>query len=72
VPPFFRQSTFRWQCDKCGVFFTAGKGGVCAECKRALCDDHLHGSFIEKMKARFSGRAVVCVECRARLAGSGG
>jgi len=66
VPPFFRQSTFKWQCDKCGVFFRAGKGGVCASCKRALCDEHMHGSFFEKMKARFSGERPVCVDCRAK------
>jgi len=66
VPPFFRQSTFRWQCDKCGVFFTAGKGGVCTACKRALCDEHLYGSFFGKLAARFSGGPPVCVECRSR------
>jgi len=61
---FLRQSTFKWQCDKCGVFFTAGKGGVCTSCKRALCDEHMYGSFFEKLKARFSGSSALCVECR--------
>ncbi|HEX9083584.1 MAG TPA: hypothetical protein VF836_02510 [Gemmatimonadaceae bacterium] len=65
MPPFFRQSTFSWQCDKCKIFFKAGKGGVCPSCKRALCDEHLYGSFIEKVKARLSGVRAVCVECRA-------
>ena len=64
--PIFRQSAFRWQCDSCGVFFRAGKGGVCPNCKRALCDAHLYGSFLEKVKARFSGERTICVECRAK------
>ena len=66
MPAFFRQSAFRWQCDKCGVFFTAGKGGVCSSCKRALCDDHLYGSFFTKLAAKLAGRTAACVECRAR------
>jgi len=48
------------------MFFKAGKGGVCPTCKRALCDTHLYGSFVEKVKARFSSERVVCVECRAK------
>ena len=39
---------------------------MCQSCKRALCDEHLYGSFWEKMKARFLGGRVVCVECRAK------
>ena len=35
-------------------------------CKRALCDQHLYGSFWDKLKARFSSERVVCVECRAK------
>jgi hypothetical protein len=64
--PFFRQSAFSWQCDKCKVFFKAGKGGACALCKRALCDAHLYGSFFEKIRARFSSERVICVECREK------
>jgi len=64
--PIFRPSQFKWQCDKCGIFFGAGKGGVCSSCKRALCDFHLHGSFIEKLKSRFSSERARCVECRAQ------
>ena len=41
---------------------------MCSSCKRALCDSHLYGSFLEKLKARLSGEKPVCVECRARLA----
>lgn len=62
----FRKSTFAWQCDKCGVYFAAGKGGVCQTCKRALCDHHLHGSFVSKMKSRFSSDRTVCAECSAK------
>ena len=66
MPPFFRKSQFTWQCDKCGLFFSAGAGGVCLTCKRALCDAHLYGSFWEKVRARFSGERVICIECRAK------
>jgi hypothetical protein len=48
------------------VVFKAGKGGVCPSCKRALCDAHLYGSFFEKLRARFSGERVRCVECRGK------
>jgi len=67
VPPFFRKSQFTWQCDKCGTFFSAGAGGVCRSCKRALCDQHLYGSFWQKLKARFSSDKPVCVACRASV-----
>ena len=66
MPAIFRKSNYTWQCDKCGVFFSAGSGGVCANCKRALCNDDLYGSFFDKLKARFSGERAVCVECRSR------
>ena len=66
MPPFFRQSAYSWQCDKCGVFFRAGKGGVCANCKRALCDEHLYGSFMDKLRGHFSSDRPICVECRSK------
>ena len=67
----FRKSTFAWQCDKCGVYFAAGKGGVCTACKRALCDSHLHGSFVAKMRHRLSGERAVCTECSSRVGTKG-
>ena len=39
---------------------------MCPSCKRALCDEHLYGSFFEKMKARFASERPICVECRAK------
>ena len=69
MPAVFRKSNYTWQCDKCGVFFRAGQGGVCGICKRALCNDDLYGSLWDKMKARFLGERAICVECRSRTAG---
>ena len=60
--PIFRPSAFKWQCDKCGVFFGAGKGGVCRQCNRALCDSHLYGSFFEKLKASVEPGLVEMVQ----------
>ena len=39
---------------------------MCSSCKRALCDSHLYGSFLDKLKARFSSERAVCVECKAK------
>jgi len=60
----FRQSAFKWQCDRCGVFFAAGKGGVCPACKRALCNAHLYDSFLARLKSWFSSERAICPECR--------
>ncbi len=66
----FRQSDFKWQCDHCGLFFDAGKGGVCRSCKRALCGAHLYGSLLDRLKASFSGKTPMCPECRQQSVGS--
>ncbi len=60
----FRQSAFKWQCDRCGVFFAAGKGGVCPSCQRALCNAHLYDSIFARIKSAFSSERVICPECR--------
>ena len=66
----FRQSAFKWECDECGVFFGAGKGGVCRSCKRALCSAHLYGSILGRLKSSFSSDPVRCLECRKTSGGS--
>jgi hypothetical protein len=62
----FRKSSFRWDCDQCGVPFAVGKGGVCPSCKRALCDFHLHGSKLLKLRRALLGKPTICVSCRAK------
>jgi hypothetical protein len=61
---FLRSSEYRWDCEKCGVAFEAGKGGVCPSCRQTLCDLHLFGSRMNKLKASL-GQPVKCVQCRA-------
>ena len=61
----FKESSVRTQCERCKTVFTVGHGGVCTECRRILCDAHLHGSFWLKLK-RAVIRDDVCVECRAK------
>lgn len=64
--PVFQQSKFRWKCDRCGVFFAAGKGGVCPSCKRALCNAHLYDSLLARLRVGLFGGTVICPECRSR------
>jgi len=66
----FRQSEFKWQCDRCGLYFNAGKGGVCRSCKRALCSAHLYGSLFDRLKSSLSGKEARCPECRQQSSGS--
>lgn len=66
----FRQSAFKWQCDRCSVFFAAGRGGVCPSCKRTLCNAHLYGSIFARLKSSFSSERAICPECAGSAAGS--
>lgn len=60
----FHRSIFTIDCDKCGARFEPGTGGVCTCCKRILCPQHLHGSWLRRMMVDV-GAPAVCVECRA-------
>ena len=65
--PVFKKSIFFVDCDRCHVRFHIGAGGVCEECKRILCDAHLHGSLVRRVQVSF-GAAPVCVTCRSKRA----
>jgi hypothetical protein len=60
----FRKSIFRTECDECRKPFPVNTGGVCENCKRILCDRHLHGSFFRRMAIAL-GSPNRCVACRA-------
>ncbi|MBK8247592.1 MAG: hypothetical protein IPK85_09380 [Gemmatimonadetes bacterium] len=62
--PFFRSSIFRTECDACGKPFPVNTGGVCERCRRILCAEHLHGSFVRRI-AIAVGAPMLCVTCRA-------
>jgi hypothetical protein len=60
----FRRSIFRTNCDECEKPFPVNTGGVCDNCRRILCDKHLHGSFFRRIAIAF-GAPNRCVDCRA-------
>jgi hypothetical protein len=62
--PFFRPSTFRGQCERCGAWFDPVHGGVCASCGKILCIAHLHGSMLARLRSLLGGQPV-CAACRS-------
>jgi hypothetical protein len=62
-PKFFRETEVKTNCDACGLFFDLVSGGVCDQCRRILCKNHLHGSFTQRLKADITGKSL-CVQCR--------
>ncbi len=61
---FFRSSQVTTDCDQCHGRVDLIKGGVCTRCRRILCFNHLHGSFVQRLTADVTGRAT-CVQCRS-------
>lgn len=59
-----RKSIFRTECDQCHKQFAVNTGGVCEQCRRILCNDHLHGSFVRRIAIAL-GAPMRCVSCRA-------
>jgi hypothetical protein len=64
---FFRESIFKTECDQCKLEFPVNTGGVCVQCRRILCGEHLHGSLARRAAIAF-GVSPVCVSCRAGVA----
>jgi hypothetical protein len=60
----FRKSMFRTECDECLKPFPVNTGGVCDQCRRILCNTHLHGSFFRRIAIAL-GAPYRCVACRA-------
>ena len=63
---FLREGMFLADCDRCGVRFDPVRGGVCASCRMALCDEHLHGSLVQRLRVTLLGRESVCPVCREK------
>jgi hypothetical protein len=61
---FFRSSQVSTDCDQCHGRVDLIKGGVCTNCRRILCYNHLHGSFWRRLVTDL-GASTVCVQCRA-------
>ena len=67
VRPFrlFLATEMSTECDVCGKHFDLVKGGVCQQCRRVLCPQHLHGSWARRLLADL-GAQVRCNDCRAK------
>jgi hypothetical protein len=61
----FRSSQVSTDCDQCRGRVDLLKGGVCTRCRRILCYQHLHGSWLRRLLADL-GAGTICVQCRAR------
>jgi hypothetical protein len=61
--PLFRRSSVTIDCDQCGRRFVAATGGVCDRCRRILCPEHLHGSWVRRLGVELGARPV-CTRCR--------
>jgi hypothetical protein len=64
MPPIFRESVFRTECDECNEPFAVNTGGVCERCQRILCTTHLHGSLGRRIAIAL-GAPYICVRCRS-------
>ena len=63
LPRIFQRSNIFTQCEECKLRYDLTQAGACRECKRVLCNTHLHGSFWQRLKVDF-GSPAVCVKCR--------
>ena len=61
---FFSSSQVSTDCDQCHGRVDLIKGGVCVQCRRILCAQHLHGSFVRRLLVDL-GASSRCVQCRA-------
>jgi hypothetical protein len=60
----FRPTTLHMECDACHEGFDPIQGGVCPVCERLLCNRHLYGSFVRRLRG-YIGLKTVCAECVA-------
>lgn len=66
----FYESIHHIDCEECKVMFPLGKGGVCARCRRILCNAHLHESRWQRMRVNLFGAEAVCPGCRRERVGT--
>lgn len=59
----FQKPLMAIECDRCGVRFNLIHGGICDRCKRILCREHLHGSWLRVLLVDVGVRPV-CIACR--------
>lgn len=61
----FRTTGVTLECDECRARFEDTQGGQCPRCERLLCDRHLYGSWLRRLRSHF-GLRTTCVECLSR------
>jgi hypothetical protein len=59
----FMHSEIATECDVCHRQFDVVAGGACPRCRRVLCSQHLHGSWVRRLQVDF-GAEPVCCACR--------
>jgi hypothetical protein len=59
----FRTTEMATECDVCGLRFDLISGGACVRCRKILCANHLHGSWLRRLLVDF-GADPVCCACR--------
>jgi hypothetical protein len=59
----FMRTEMATECDVCQRRFDLVSGGTCVRCKRILCGQHLHGSWVRRLIVDF-GAPTICCECR--------
>lgn len=59
----FRRSVIFTQCEECRRSVDLTGAGACARCRRILCNAHLHGTFLRRLRVDLGAEAV-CLRCR--------
>ncbi|MEK7403316.1 MAG: hypothetical protein AABZ80_13245 [Gemmatimonadota bacterium] len=63
---FFRNSNLWTDCEACREKVNLSQAGACSQCRRVLCNRHLHGSFVRRLLYDIGLTEAVCAECRAK------
>ena len=63
----FIRTEMATECDACQRRFDLVSGGACVRCKRILCSQHLHGSWIRRLMVDFGAEPICCM-CRQNAA----
>lgn len=66
----FRPSNVWIDCEVCHRQVNMNRAGGCSRCRRMLCNDDLHGSFVRRLLVDLGLAPLVCVECRRKAAGA--
>jgi len=62
----FQRSGIWTECEECRRSVDLSRAGGCIQCRRVLCNTHLHGSFIRRLLVDLGARPL-CQRCRQRL-----